>query len=128
MDELYNLRTDPYELKNLINAPAARNGLRLMRQELARLFRLGKDLNMIFLAGEVVVDYDFRLRRELELPGKTWVVGYTNDVLRYIASRRVREEGGYEASTSMIYYGLPGPWAPGVEEVLVSKVRKMAGK
>ena len=32
----------------------------------------------------------------------------------YIPSDRVQSEGGYEAVDSMIYYGMPGPFQPGV--------------
>jgi neutral ceramidase len=87
--------------------------------------QFGKDLTMVLLAGEVLVDYDLRLKQELPPPQKLWVLGYANDVFAYIPSRRVLEEGGYEAATSMIYYGQPGPWAPEVEEVLVSKVKQV---
>lgn len=87
--------------------------------------QFGKDLTMVLLAGEVVVDYDIRLKRELPPPQQLWVLGYANDVFAYIPSRRVLEEGGYEAATSMIYYGQPGPWAPEVEEILVSKVKQV---
>lgn len=37
MDELYDLKTDPYELKNLINEPNARKPLDDMKRELERL-------------------------------------------------------------------------------------------
>lgn len=37
MDELYDLKTDPYELKNLINEPQARKPLDEMKRELDRL-------------------------------------------------------------------------------------------
>ncbi len=84
--------------------------------------KFGKDLTLVALAGEVVVDYALRLKRELTPPDKLWVAGYSNDVFAYIASRRVLAEGGYEAETSMIYYGLPGPWAPTVEDTVVNKV------
>ncbi len=54
----------------------------------------------IFLGGEVVVDYALRLK--LELSGiRTWVVGYANDVMAYIPSRRVLAEGGYEGRDAM---------------------------
>jgi hypothetical protein len=49
-------------------------------------------------------------------------------VFAYIASKRVVQEGGYEAATSMIYYGQPGPWAPEVEEVLIGKVHQLVRK
>jgi N-acetylglucosamine-6-sulfatase len=39
MDELYDLKTDPYEMKNLINQPTAKPALVRMKQELARLLR-----------------------------------------------------------------------------------------
>ena len=87
--------------------------------------QFGKDLTMVLLAGEVVVDYDIRLKREMPSPPQLWVLGYANDVFAYIPSERVLEEGGYEAATSMIYYGQPGPWAPEVEKILVSKVEQV---
>jgi N-acetylglucosamine-6-sulfatase len=37
MDELYDLKTDPYEMKNLINEPAAQKSLEEMKRELKRL-------------------------------------------------------------------------------------------
>ena len=37
MDELYDLKTDPYETKNLIDQPRAKRALREMKQEMARL-------------------------------------------------------------------------------------------
>ena len=52
----------------------------------------GDELAMVFLAGEVVVDYSLRLKKEL---GKIWVTGYANDVMAYIPSLRVLKEGGY---------------------------------
>jgi hypothetical protein len=92
-----------------------------------QVVRFGKDLTMVALAGEVVVDYDLRLKKELGAE-RLWVSGYCNDVFAYIASKRVVQEGGYEAATSMIYYGQPGPWSPEVEEVLIGKVHQLVRK
>jgi arylsulfatase A-like enzyme len=39
MDELYDLETDPYEMKNLINEPTAQKTLDEMKRELDRLLR-----------------------------------------------------------------------------------------
>lgn len=39
MDELYDLKTDPYEMKNLIHQPSAANTLAEMKRELERLLR-----------------------------------------------------------------------------------------
>jgi arylsulfatase A-like enzyme len=43
MDELYDLKTDPYELTNLIHQPAARKALTRMKQELNRLLNTTGD-------------------------------------------------------------------------------------
>ena len=40
---------------------------------------------MIGLAGEVVVDYSLRLKRELA-DNPLWVAGYTNNVFAYVPS------------------------------------------
>jgi neutral ceramidase len=89
------------------------------------IVRFGNDLTLVALSGEVVVDYAIRLKKELGPSAKLWVAAYANDVFAYIPSRRVLTEGGYEPVTSMTYYGLPGPWAPEVEDILVNKVRQM---
>jgi len=86
-------------------------------------WRFGKELMLVTLGGEVVVDYSLRLKKELEA-GKTWVMGYANDVMAYIPSLRVLKEGGYEGATSMIYYGLPSVWGPRVEELIVAEVHR----
>ncbi len=94
-----------------------------------QVLQFGKDVTLVALGGEVVVDYALRLKRELGgRRGDLWVAAYSNDVFAYIPSRRVLEEGGYEASQSMIYYGQPGPWAPAAEETLVGKVHQLVKK
>jgi hypothetical protein len=86
-------------------------------------WRLGGDVQFVILGGEVVVDYALRLKSELHGP-KTWVAGYANDVMAYIASRRVLDEGGYEGGGAMVYYGLPAAWAPESEDRIVQEVRR----
>ena len=39
VDELYDLKTDPYEMKNLINHPGAKKALGEMKQEMERLLK-----------------------------------------------------------------------------------------
>ena len=46
--------------------------------------------------------------------------------MAYIPSRRVLGEGGYEGAGAMVYYGLPSPWAPSVEEKIVDTVHALA--
>ena len=88
-------------------------------------WRLGNDVRWLALGGEVVVDYALRLKAELGRE-RTWVAGYTNDVMAYIPSRRVLTEGGYEGGGAMVYYGLPTIWAPEVEELIVREARSQA--
>jgi neutral ceramidase len=86
--------------------------------------RLGADLTLLALGGEPVVDYALRVKRELA--GENLIVaGYSNDVMCYIPSRRVQQEGGYEAVDNMIYYGQPGPFAESVEETIFAAVRRV---
>lgn len=92
-----------------------------------QVLQLGRDLTLVALAGEVVVDYGLRLKREFGAD-KLWTVAYANDVFAYVASKRVLEEGGYEADTSMIYYGQPNRWAPEVEDIVVRKVHQLVKK
>jgi hypothetical protein len=81
----------------------------------------GDDLAMVFLAGEVVVDYAIHLRRVAD-PDRLWINAYSNDSPCYIASDRLLGEGGYEVDSSMIYYGQPTRFAPGVEGRVVDAV------
>jgi hypothetical protein len=85
------------------------------------IWQFGQDLTLIALGGEVVVDYDLRLKKELGAE-KLWVAAYCNDVFAYIPSLRVLEEGGYEGGGAMVYYGQPGPFAPTIEETIIGKV------
>ena len=83
-------------------------------------WRLG-DLAWLALGGEVVVDYALRFRAE---EGRNlWVFGYSNDVMAYIPSERVLREGRYEGDSSMLPYGRPSAWAPGIEEKVVQAAR-----
>lgn len=73
---------------------------------LVQVWSFGSELAMVFLPGEVVVDYGLRIKREFD-GTRVWVNAYANDVPCYIPSRRVWEEGGYEAAGAMVYYNRP---------------------
>jgi hypothetical protein len=84
----------------------------------------GDRLAMVFLAGEVVVDYSLRLKRELDA-SRLWVTAYANDTPCYIPSERVLKEGGYEGAGAMTYYNKPAPFAAGVEQRIVDAVLRL---
>lgn len=90
-----------------------------------QVWRFGDTLTLVALAGEPVVDYSFRFKAIFGWD-RTWVSGYNNELVAYIPSRRVRLEGGYEGSEAMWEYGLPAPFTPEVEDLIVHKVRELA--
>jgi putative membrane-bound dehydrogenase-like protein len=93
-----------------------------------QVVRFGNELTMIFLGGEVVVDYALRLDKELAALApaeKLWITAYANDVYGYLASERMRKEGGYEYDYSMYFYNQPGPWSTGTEEIVVRRVHDL---
>jgi len=87
--------------------------------------RLGDDLTLVALAGEVVAEYSLSLKRELA-PDRTWVIGYANDVFAYIPTETILAEGGYEGDSSMAVYGLPARWAAGLERQIVDAASDLA--
>lgn len=84
----------------------------------------GDDLAMVFLGGEVVVDYAIRLSEMFD-SDRLWINAYSNDVPCYIASKRILQEGGYEADRSMIYYARPTRLSPQAEDVICDTVQKI---
>jgi neutral ceramidase len=102
---------------------------------LVQVARFGDDLTMVALAGEVVVDYSLRLKKELAAPVAAgpgpaiWVAGYSNEVFGYVPSQRVLQEGGYEARDSVLYYDVTvTPFAPSVETLIVGKVHELVNQ
>lgn len=89
-----------------------------------KIWTFGKDLAMVHLGGEVVVDYSLRLKKDLG-SGRLWINAYSNAVPSYIASRRIITEGGYEAVGSMYNYGRPGRFVKEVEELIIATVYDM---
>lgn len=91
---------------------------------LVQVWNFGSELALVFLPGEVVVDYSLRLKRELDSE-RLWVNAYANDVPCYIPSARVLAEGGYEGATAMMYYDRPTKFAPGIEELIIGAVHEL---
>jgi hypothetical protein len=121
------------ELKSMVPAEARRGRMMLDALDAGRMIdrieypvhaiRFGRTLTIVALGGEVVVDYDLRIKSEY--PGEPLIVaGYSNDVMCYIPSAHVLREGGYEANESMIYYGQPGPFAGDVEGRIMNAVHR----
>ena len=88
-----------------------------------RVWRLG-DTRFIGLGGEAVVDYARLFKAEFG--ADTWVCGYADDLVAYIPSRRVWDEGGYEGGPNLFEYGRPAlRWAGDIEDRVTGAVRKL---
>ena len=88
------------------------------------VWRLGHDTLMIGMGAETVVDYAVRFKQEFG--PDTWVCGYTDDMIAYIPSRRVWEEGGYEGGRRLYEYGRPAyRWAGDVEQRIAEAVHRL---
>ncbi|HZE98769.1 MAG TPA: neutral/alkaline non-lysosomal ceramidase N-terminal domain-containing protein [Planctomycetota bacterium] len=97
-------------------------------------WRLG-DETVVAFGGETCVEYALRTKKELGAD-KTWTIGYANEVPCYIPSEKVLSESGYEpgwepatkdtiATGSMMFYGWPVPFAPGIEERIMGAVHAL---
>jgi len=100
-----------------------------------QMWRLG-DEKVVAFGGETCVEYALRTKKELGAD-KTWVIGYANVVPCYIPSEKVLSESGYEpgwepgtkdtiATGSMMFYGWPVPFAPGIEARIMAEVIRLA--
>lgn len=86
-------------------------------------WKLG-DQTVIILGGEVVVEYAIELKR---IFGQNiFVLGYSNDVMSYIPTAKILQEGGYEGATSQMVYGLPNTWKSNIEAIILQQVLKVA--
>jgi hypothetical protein len=88
-----------------------------------QVWRLGEDQLWIALGGEAVVDYSLRFKREHG--PRTWVAGYAHDMVGYVPSRRVWNEGGYEAEFIYEYGWLAYRWTADTEERIAAAVAKL---
>lgn len=88
------------------------------------LLRLAPRHAILALAHEVCNDYVPLLQR---LAGQTrlTVLGYTNACRGYIPTRKIRREGGYEGAWAKQGFGLPAPFRPAVEGIVVNAARRL---
>jgi hypothetical protein len=90
-------------------------------------WKLGADQLWISLGGEPVVDYALMLKAKYG--PRTWVNGYTSDLMAYVPSQRVWEEGGYEAGAFEASGGMPGSgWDSGIEQSVLAGIDRVVRK
>lgn len=90
-------------------------------------WQLGSEMLWIGMGAETVVDYALKFKAEF---GRgTWVMGYADDMISYIPSRRVWEEGGYEGGSNLYEYGRPAfRWEGGIEDRITASVHQLVAK
>jgi len=87
------------------------------------VWKLG-DQPIIILGGEVVVGYAIELKH---IFGQNiFVLSYSNDVMSYIPTAKILQEGGYEGASSQMAYGLPNTWKLNIETVILQQVLQLA--
>ncbi|MEQ9439242.1 MAG: neutral/alkaline non-lysosomal ceramidase N-terminal domain-containing protein [Cyclobacteriaceae bacterium] len=90
-----------------------------------QVWQLG-DQAVFSLGGELVVEYAIQLKRIFG--PNIFVLGYSNDVMAYIPSARILQEGGYEGASSQMVYGLPGTWGADTETRIIHGMVQLAGE
>ena len=75
---------------------------------LVQAIRFGKNVAILALGGDLVIDCDVRVQREYP-KHELVAAGCYNEVTCNIPSKRLLSHGGYEAVDSMVHYGQPGP-------------------
>lgn len=88
-----------------------------------QVWNLG-NLPIIALGGELVVEYTITLK---EIFGEDiFVLGYSNDVMAYIPTTKILNEGGYEGLTSQMAFGMPSSWESNIETAILREVLNLA--
>ena len=75
--------------------------------------RLGSDLAFLAMAAEVTTPYGLAIKAatdQIALP-----LPYSNGMVGYVITEDQLAQGGYEPIESIPYFGLPSPFAPGIE-------------
>lgn len=87
-----------------------------------QLWHIGEQ-RLVTIGGEVAVEYAIRTRERLG--EDCFVMGYANDLMSYLPSERVLEEGGYEGHSSQLIYGMPNAWKPGLESRILDAIEAL---
>lgn len=127
IEELKESSKNSYPLQTLLERLERGEKPPAAKTYLVASWVFGDDLAMVFLSDEVVVDYALRMKREFD-GSRLWITAYTNDVSTYVASKRILEEGGYEARNSLsskISYGRPETVDPTIEDRIVERVGEL---
>jgi neutral ceramidase len=108
----------------LLRAVAEKRHLATTQACPVQVLQFGRELLLIALGGEPVVDYSRHFKREFAGP-VVWVAGYSNDLFGYLPTRQIQHEGGYEAGRASLWSAVPTPLAPTAEARVTDCVRRL---
>ncbi|MEO8766054.1 MAG: neutral/alkaline non-lysosomal ceramidase N-terminal domain-containing protein [Ginsengibacter sp.] len=92
-----------------------------------QVWKIGAQV-LFSLGGELVVEYALELKRIFGQ--NVFVAGYCNDVMAYIPTAAILNEGGYEPVSSLTSSSgfLPAPWEVSIEAIIIGEVLRLAKK
>lgn len=85
--------------------------------------QIGEDLRLVGLEGEAVSELGLLMEAFYD-GGITFPLGYTDGCQAYLPTSKMLDEGGYEA-LSCWEYGLPTPFAKGIEDVILRGLKHL---
>lgn len=88
---------------------------------------LSDDVRIIALEGEICNQIGVNIKSHFE-EGASMVFGLTNGWVSYIPTKKILNEGGYEAQCAYTKSGLPGAFAENTEEVIIDYIKKLIWK
>lgn len=88
-----------------------------------QIWQLGSQ-SILSFGGELVIQYALDCKKRFGQD--SFVMGYSNDVMGYIPSATILQEGGYEGASSQMVYGLPSIWAPEVPNLIDQEINRLA--
>ena len=85
-------------------------------------WRIG-DQKLFALGGELVSGYSREIKKTHG--DDAFVMGYCDDVMSYIPTPEMWDEGGYEVATAHLVYMLPAPWSRDVTKRILDAVDRL---
>lgn len=110
--------------KQVLDLASSDQGLPISYPYPVQVWKLGDGQIWISLAGEVVVDYSLKFKATYG--STTWTNGFAQEMVCYIPSRRVWQEGFGQEVGSLRAYGLPAyTWTAEVEDRVAACVNRL---
>ncbi|MFD0712609.1 neutral/alkaline non-lysosomal ceramidase N-terminal domain-containing protein [Paenibacillus sp. GCM10027626] len=101
------------------------------------VWQFDEETSLVAIEGEVSTEYALKLKQLFghahgkgggtASGGDLIVLGYTNGVFGYVPTRKMLQEGGYEAECNY-YWSLSGPFVPEIEDIIIGQIAQAFGR